>query len=429
MNKEPSGTLYKKNGHYYARIYYYEDGIRKTKEKATKIAVDGGSPRKTTKNERDARQFLNDFLRNFVPPGTIILAPITEQTVADTAKSWLEHFGTSLAPGTLANYAYIVRDITLYFTEVCPVRTVELSSAHVESYLNWERMRRQPGYTGEHKVRSQRSDGSGIENTVKHRHTALRSILQYAKREGIITRNVASLRDCQVSVPKPQRQEFSVLTEKEALVLINALENEPLWFRIAVLLGLLYGLRRSEIIGLRLSDIDWDAKLLTIVRTVTQQTLDHKNTITAKPFTKNRKPKTFVISTPLQTLLQSLVNEHRENALQFGKSYDKTWRDYLIRYEDGKLVSPNTLTSYFKKFLKRNQLKDIRLHDLRHSCASILYANGTDLMTIQEVLGHAQLTTTIMYTHKLSDRKTVALTQMHDQFLLPSVEEQEESET
>lgn len=428
MDNALSGTLYKKNGYYYARVYYYFDGKRKTKDKATKIAVDGGSSRKTAKNERDANRFLTDFLREFIPPGTIILAPITEQMIADTANAWLAHLGSSLAPGTLSNYTYIVRDITLYFTDISPVRTVDLTSAHVESYLNWERMRRQPGYTGDHKVRSQRSDGSGIENTVKHRHTALRSILQYAKREGIITRNVASLRDCQVSVPKPQRQEFPVLTEKEALVLINALENEPLWFRIAVLLGLLYGLRRSEIVGLRSADIDWDNNLLTVVRTVTQQTLDHKNTITVKPFTKNRQPKTFVVSGQLQSLLQSLVNEHRKNALQFGSTYDKTWADHLIRYEDGTLVSPNTLTSYFKKFLKRNQLKEIRLHDLRHSCASILYANGTDLMTIQEVLGHAQLTTTIMYTHKLSDRKTVALTQMHDQFLLPTVEEQEESE-
>lgn len=428
MDKSPSGTLYKKNGHYYARIYYYEDGIRKTKDKATKIAVDGGSSRKTTKNEREANQFLNDFLHDFIPPGAITPTPIADQMLAETAKAWLEHFGTSLAPGTLSNYTYIVRDITLYFTEVLPLHTAELTPTHVESYLNWERMRRQPGYTGEYKVRSQRSDGSGIESTVKHRHTALRSILQYAKREGIITRNVASLRDCQVTVPKPQKQEFPVLTEKEALVLINALEKEPLWFRTAVLLGLLYGLRRSEIIGLRASDIDWDTNNLSIVRTVTQQTLNHKNTVTVKPFTKNRRAKTFVMSSTLQTLLQSLVKEQQENALQFGKSYDRTWKDHLIRYEDGKLVSPNTLTSYFKKFLKRNQLKEIRLHDLRHSCASILYANGTDLMTIQEILGHAQLTTTIMYTHKLSDRKTVALTQMHNQFLAPAVEEQEESE-
>lgn len=100
----------------------------------------------------------------------------------------------------------------------------------------------------------------------------------------------------------------------------------------------------------------------------------------------------------------------------------------MIRYDDGKLVSPNALTRYFKQFIDRNKVKSIRFHDLRHSCASILYANGIDLMTIQEVLGHAQLTTTIMYTHKLSDRKTAALTQMSDQFLAPKEGQKEEPE-
>lgn len=196
--------------------------------------------------------------------------------ITDTAKAWLDHLGASKAPGTLSSYAYIVRDITLYFTEVFPVRTVDLTPSHVESYLDWERMRRQPEYTGDYKVRPQRSDGSGIENTVKHRHTTLRSILQYAKREGIVSRNVASLHDCQLSVPKPQRQLFPVLNYEEANTLILALINEPHWFRATVLLGLLLGLRRSEIIGLRFSDIDWATGTISVRRTVTQQTLNNK---------------------------------------------------------------------------------------------------------------------------------------------------------
>lgn len=257
MNKSPTGTLYKKNGYYYVRMYYYLDGKRKTKDKATKIAVDGGTRRKTTQNERDPLQFLNDFLETYTPPGMTTITPDAEQMIVDTAKAWLEHLGTARAPGTLSSYAYNVRDITLYFTEICPVRTADLTSSHVEAYLDWERKRRQPEYMGPYKVRSQRSDGSGIENTVKHRHTTLRSILQYAKREGIVTRNVASLHDCHISVPKPQRQLFPVLNSDEASELISYLADEPLWFKSTVLLGLLLGLRRSEIIGLKFSDIDW----------------------------------------------------------------------------------------------------------------------------------------------------------------------------
>ena len=91
-------------------------------------------------------------------------------------------------------------------------------------------------------------------------------------------------------------------------------------------------------------------------------------------------------------------------------------------------LPPERLSEHILPYMGEHIDKAIRFHDLRHSCASILYANGIDLMTIQEVLGHAQLTTTIMYTHKLSDRKTAALTQMSDQFLAPKENRKEESE-
>ena len=71
--------------------------------------------------------------------------------------------------------------------------------------------------------------------------------------------------------------------------------------------------------------------------------------------------------------------------------------------------------------------KQIRFHDLRHSCASILYANGIDLLTIQEILGHAQLTTTIMYTHKISEQKSIALSQMSNLMMLGTADDNEES--
>lgn len=120
----------------------------------------------------------------------------------------------------------------------------------------------------------------------------------------------------------------------------------------------------------------------------------------------------FSMPDQVSALVHALVEEHYENKIQFGKDYEKRWDGYLIRYADGKLVSPNVLTQHFSLFIKKHNYKDIRFHDLRHSCASILFANGTDLLTIQEILGHAQLTTTIMYTHKISDRKTAALAQM-----------------
>lgn len=419
MEKNPRGNIYAKNGYYYARISYYVDGKRKTKDKATGVAVDKSSKRKSNKQERAALQIMHELLTKFAVPGTNSEPNIREQLFKDTAQAWLEHQRGSKAPGTISSYSYIVRDIVLYFDTITPVRTADLTTTQVETYLTWERNRRQPNYTGEYKVSSQYIDGSGIENTVHHRYTVLRSILQYAKREGIVNRNVASKRDCQIDVPRPQRQEFPVLNANEAKNLIDALDTEPLWFKTAVILGLFLGLRRSEIIGLHFSDIDWERNTLTVRRTATQQTINKKNTVIVKPYTKNKKPKVFTLSTQLHELLWTLYEEQQNNKTQFGKSYDTTWNNHLILYADGKLISPNTLTRIFGRFIDKHGYKDIRFHDLRHSCASILYENGTDLKTIQEILGHAQLSTTEMYTHKISDKKAAALAKINDQFLAP----------
>jgi len=202
------------------------------------------------------------------------------------------------------------------------------------------------------------------------------------------------------------------LSKREAEQLIKLLENEELWFKAAVLMALIWGLRRSEIIGLQVRAIDWELGQVVVDHTVTQQTLEGKNSIVARPFTKNKKAKHFDLIAPLNQVLKKLIEEHKKNAIIFGERYDHRWDGYLMRYADGKLITPNALTNAFEKFIKKNGIKRIRLHDLRHSCASILFSNGVDLLTIQEVLGHAQLTTTISYTHKISEKKGIALKQM-----------------
>lgn len=422
--KSPRGTIYAKNGYYYARISYYVDGKRKTKNHATGIKVDNSSKRKADRQERAALRIMEEKLAAFVLTEVDEEKNYKDQKITETAQEWLEHTCKSKAPSTVAGYTTVVHDITTYFADN-PVNTVALTSKQVEAYLDWERQRRQPGFEGEHKVISRNSDGSGVENTVHHRYTVLRSILQFAVREGIIDRNVASKRDAHIQPPMPQRQEFDVLTQEEALTLIQHLSQEPLWFKTAVLLGLLLGLRRSEIIGIKLADINWEVGTLTIRRAVTQQTLNRKNTIVVKPKTKNHRPKTLNLSNELCNILHIWIKEQQKHSDTFGASYYHDWDGYLMRYEDGKLISPNTITQHFQLFLSKHNLKKIRFHDLRHSCASILFANGVDILTIQEILGHAQLTTTIAYTHKISDNKSKALAQMSGQFLLPDSSEKE----
>ena len=175
-----------------------------------------------------------------------------------------------------------------------------------------------------------------------------------------------------MDLPSPQQHEFEVLSIEEAKQLIKMLDGEELWFKVAVVLALLLGLRRSEIVGLRINDIDLKKGILKVTHTVTQQTIDGKNTLVPKPYTKNRHAKVYNLTEPLISYIKELIEEHHKNEKLFGNSYNREWNDYLIRYLDGKRVHPNTLTTAFAKFVKRNGFKNVRLHDLRHSCASIL---------------------------------------------------------
>ena len=82
------------------------------------------------------------------------------------------------------------------------------------------------------------------------------------------------------------------------------------------------------------------------------------------------------LKSSLGYVIRVLEEHHRQNRIAFGSDYDMRWDGYLIRYSDGKLVSPNVLTQHFKLFIQKHDFKAIRFHDLRHSCASILFANN-----------------------------------------------------
>lgn len=91
---------------------------------------------------------------------------------------------------------------------------------------------------------------------------------------------------------------------------------------------------------------------------------------------------------------------HAVESFPCGRCYNKKYLEYICVDEMGTLISPHYLTSSFPKLLEKNNLRHIRFHDLRHSCASLLLANGVPMKQIQEWLGHSDFSTTAnVYAH------------------------------
>ena len=170
---------------------------------------------------------------------------------------------------------------------------------------------------------------------------------------------------------------------------------------LEVLLGAFYGLRRSEIVGLKWNAIDFTNNTITVKHTVTSCTIDGKKVIEAKDRAKSKASlRTLPLVPAFREKLLEVKKQQEEYKRLCGRSYCKDYLDYICVDPIGERISPNYITAAFPQLLVKNGLRRIRFHDLRHSCASLLLANGVPMKQIQEWLGHSDFSTTAnFYAH------------------------------
>ena len=211
----------------------------------------------------------------------------------------------------------------------------------------------------------------------------------------------------------------------------QAMEGHPL--ELPIKLGAFYGLRRSEILGLKWNAIDFTANTITIRHTVTSCNVDGKHIEVAADTTKTKSSmRTLPLVPDFRDLLLRKKEEQAHYRRLCGRSYCTDYLDYVCVNELGERLKPNTLSSGFKRILETNGMRIIRLHDLRHSCASLLLANGVPMKQIQEWLGHSDFSTTAnIYAHldyhsKLSSADAMlnglGMTSHHNDLSLPAHE-------
>ena len=241
----------------------------------------------------------------------------------------------------------------------------------------------------------------GLKGTTCQRHHAL---LHLAFKSAMKRRIIPSNPVDQADRPKAQQFIGNFYNADEIKALLDCTRNDPL--HIVILIAAYYGLRRSEVVGLKWSAIDFSGRTVSIKHKVLQDGSDLKGFDVMKTKSSYR-------TLPLIPIVEQELIAERERQAEmkrvFGMSYNRNYEEYICVDAVGELIKPNYVTDHFKVILKQNGLRKIRFHDLRHSCASLLLANGVQMKLIQEWLGHSDISTTSnVYSHVDSESKKMS---------------------
>ena len=383
-----AGHLTLKNGRYYAVLNYRNaGGQRKTKW------ISLGLPEKGSKRKAEAE--LARLRAEFEPPKEVGDLS-SDMLFADYLLEWLEIAKGRLAVATYSSYAAMIKKPVGPYFRQRNLTLRELEARHLQMFYS-EMLR---------KVKP---------NTVIHYHAIIHSALKYAVKTDMLVQNVAD------KVDRPKKNSFQpvFLSAEEMQKMFEALRGTKL--ELPVLVAAFYGFRRGEVLGLKWDAIDFERGTISVIRTVTTITLDGKQTEIEQ---QSAKTKSSLRTLPLigsfrEYFLQ--VKEAQELNKQIcGNCYNHEYDGFVFVDELGERMRANYLTSAFPKFLESHGLRRMRFHDLRHSCASLLLANGVPLKHIQEWLGHSDFTTTAnIYAHLDYKSKITSAQAMETGLALP----------
>ena len=383
-----AGHLTLKNGRYYAVLNYRNaGGQRKTKWISLGLLEKG--------NKRKAEAELARLRAEFEPPKEVGDLS-SDMLFADYLLEWLEIAKGRLAVATYSSYAAMIKKPVGPYFRQRNLTLRELEARHLQMFYS-EMLR---------KVKP---------NTVIHYHAIIHSALKYAVKTDMLVQNVAD------KVDRPKKNSFQpvFLSAEEMQKMFEALRGTKL--ELPVLVAAFYGFRRGEVLGLKWDAIDFERGTISVIRTVTTITVEGKQMEIEQ---QSAKTKSSLRTLPLigsfrEYFLQ--VKEAQElNKQVCGNCYNHEYDGFVFVDELGERMRANYLTSAFPKFLEDHGLRRMRFHDLRHSCASLLLANGVPLKHIQEWLGHSDFTTTAnIYAHLDYKSKITSAQAMETGLALP----------
>ncbi len=297
---------------------------------------------------------------------------ISKATVGEFLDQWLYIYAeTNTSPRTVEGYRERIHRYII--PRLGHVPLVKLAPAQIQS------------------VYSDMLDRGLSARTALGAHRVLREALGHGVRWGLLARNVCDA----VDPPRPARKEMASLDADDVQRFLDAASHShygPLFF-----LAVYTGMRRSELLGLRWSAVDLDTR--TIAVTETLQRVRGKGLIVMQPKTA-RSRRSVSLPPSAVALLAGLKVKQREQRSAMGFEWGNT--DYVFSHPDGSPMYPNTVSRRFAEIVRRAGIPPVRLHDLRHTHATLMLKQGVHPKIVSERLGHASITITLdTYSHVL----------------------------
>ena len=309
--------------------------------------------------------------------------------VSDLLLRWIDHVKSRVTPKTHERYAEVVKKNLIpalggvYLTKLRPA---QISAAYTKALVNGRR------------------DGTGglAPATVVLMHRLLKKALKQAVRWELMARNPAEA----VDPPVVERKAINTYDLDQTIVLLDNLEKSRLL--IPVMIAVLCGLRRGEIVALRWRHIDLANGRLTVAESVEQT----KEGVRTK-LPKSGKGRNVTLPAMLTARLRLFRVEQAEELLAMGVR--QTEATHLYTREDGEPVQPATLTQAWRKLAASSDLPKIRLHDLRHAHATHMLAKGVHPKVASERLGHSRVGITMdLYSHVLPGMQEEAVARVDE---------------
>lgn len=362
-----TGSVQIKDGKYYAVLNLKnENGKRKQKWISTGLLIRG--------NKKKAEKFLSEKIAEYDKKNV----KYSDLTVAEYFENWLSEIKSEVKPNTYRNYhANMVNHIIPYFKSK-GILLQDLKPQHLEDYYNSKLQSNSKLNSAEALSRT----------TIKHHHQNISKALSDAVRKEVMYYNPAT----SARTPKAEKFKAEFLNQSQVNEMLVLFKDSVIY--IPILLASVYGLRRSEVLGLQWKNIDFVNKSIHIVQTLQQNTggsyLD-----TTKTESSNR---TLPMTNDIYNVLDKHKAEQESRQNLMGNYYIAS--DFVCTWNNGKVISPNYLTKTFHSIISKSNLPDIRFHDLRHSAASNLLEMGFSVVQVADWLGHSSSTTTLnFYAH------------------------------